>query len=599
MKVKKISLLIITASLLICSIPAAYAKEADPFNLKGFDKLVDQVMKDWKVPGLAICVVKNGKMIFAEGYGYRDVAGKQKVTTNTLFAIGSSSKAFTATLIGILVDQGKLNWNKKVREYLPSFKLYDDYASENMNLVDLMCHRSGLPRHDLSWYGSTAKREDLFKRMRYMKPNSEFREVWQYQNFMFMTAGYLVGVALDTTWENALKTMLLEPLGMNATNTSVEEMKKAPDYALPYRENKDKQIEAVPFRNIDEMGPAGSINSNIIDMSKWLLLNLAKGKFAEKQIISESAIAMLHSPQMLVPSSPSAEILFPNSITAYGLGWFIVTYREHSIIHHGGNIDGFSAFVTFAPKDNAGIVILTNRDSTPAGMIIAFNIYDRLFGLPQKDLNKTAKDFFEKAKAEAEKQQKEKDKDRKLNTAPSHPLEDYAGEYGNPGYDSLTLKIKDGKLIGNYNGIEMTGEHFHYDVFTFSNELLDEPMKVAFLSDLRGNINSLEIPIEPSLEPLRFEKLPEKAMQEKAFLEKFTGKYELMGIVVTISLKGDKTLFATVPGQPDYELVPYKGMEFNLKNLTGYSVEFTEENGKVTKLTFKQPNGNFEAKRVE
>jgi hypothetical protein len=329
------------------------------------------------------------------------------------------------------------------------------------------------------------------------------------------------------------------------------------------------------------------------------MLNLEKGKIGEKQIISESALSMLHTPQMLIQSSRAMDLISPNSIMAYGLGWFIITYQDHLIIHHGGNIDGFSAFVTFAPKDNTGIVVLTNMDSNPAGMIVAFNIYDRLLGLPQKDLNKTAKDFFEKAKAEAEKQQKEKDKDRKLNTAPSHPLEDYAGEYGNPGYDSLTLKIKDGKLIGNYNGIEMTGEHYHYDVFTFSNELLDEPMKIAFFSDLKGNINTFEIPIEPSIEPLRFERLPEKTMQEKKFLEKFAGKYELMGIVVTITLRGETSLFANVPGQPDYELVPYKGMEFNLKNLTGYSVEFTEENGKVTKLTFKQPNGNFEAKRVE
>jgi CubicO group peptidase (beta-lactamase class C family) len=599
MKLKKVSLLIIAVSVLIYGIPTASAKDKDQFDLKGFGKYVEQVMKDWKVPGMAICVVKNGKMVLAEGYGYRDVAGKQKVTPNTLFAIGSSSKAFTATLVGMLVDQGKLDWNKKVRDYIPSFKLYDDYASENMNLVDLMCHRSGLPRHDLSWYGSTSKREDLFKRIQYFKPSAGFRAVWQYQNFMFMTAGYLVGAVLDTTWENALKTMLLEPLGMNATNTSVEDMKKAADYALPYRENKNKQVEAVPFRNIDEMGPAGSINSNIIDMSKWLMLNLEKGKIGEKQIISESALSMLHTPQMLIQSSRAMDLISPNSIMAYGLGWFIITYQDHLIIHHGGNIDGFSAFVTFAPKDNTGIVVLTNMDSNPAGMIVAFNIYDRLLGLPQKDLNKTAKDFFEKAKAEAEKQQKEKDKDRKLNTAPSHPLEDYAGEYGNPGYDSLTLKIKDGKLIGNYNGIEMTGEHYHYDVFTFSNELLDEPMKIAFFSDLKGNINTFEIPIEPSIEPLRFERLPEKTMQEKKFLEKFAGKYELMGIVVTITLRGETSLFANVPGQPDYELVPYKGMEFNLKNLTGYSVEFTEENGKVTKLTFKQPNGNFEAKRVE
>lgn len=585
--------LLIVLSLLI-STPFSAEKKTQKVDLKGFDTFVTKTMEEWKVPGLGISIVKDGKVIFSKGFGFRDVKKGLKVTPKTLFAIGSCSKTFTAATMGILVDKGKLEWDKPVREYLPSFKLKDPFATEGMTPRDLVCHRSGLPRHDLMWYGSSATRKELFDRLQYLEPSRDFRMTFQYQNLMFMTAGYMVGKVAETTWEKFVQNHIFGPLGMNNSNFSVEDSKKAPDFALPYTEKEDKVIE-IPFRNIDTVGPAGSINSNVIDMASWLLLNLNKGKFGEKQIISEESLREIHSPQMISSKSYKYDESF---YSTYGMGWGITAYRGHLMVSHGGGIDGFTASVNFMPRDNIGMVIFTNMGGTPLPGIVAYNAYDRLLGLDQIPWNKRIKDQRDKAKEEAEKAKKEKDKDRKLNTKPSHPLGDYAGDYEHPGYGVLAVKKEGDRLKGVFNSISFDMKHYHYDIFEMSNENFDMTEKASFFTDNKGNISSLSVQLEDSVEAIVFTKMPEKKMKERSFLEKFVGEYVLGEMTVTVTLRGKNNLILTVPGQPQYELVPYKGTEFNLKNLTGYSVEFVvNEAGKVTEAKVTQPNGVFTAKK--
>lgn len=579
---------------LLISTPFSAEKKTQKVDLKGFDTFVTKTMEEWKVPGLGISIVKDGKVIFSKGFGFRDVKKGLKVTPKTLFAIGSCSKAFTAVTMGILVDEGKLDWDKPVREYLPSFKLKDPFATEGMTPRDLVCHRSGLPRHDLMWYGSSATRKELFDRLQYLEPNKDFRMTFQYQNLMFMTAGYMVGKVAGTTWEKFVQNHIFGPLGMNDSNFSVEDSKKAPDFALPYTEKEDKVIE-IPFRNIDTVGPAGSINSNVIDMAGWLLLNLNKGKFGEKQIISEESLREIHSPQMISSKSYKYDESF---YSTYGMGWGITAYRGHLMVSHGGGIDGFTASVNFMPRDNIGMVIFTNMGGTPLPGIVAYNAYDRLLGLDQIPWNKRIKDQRDKAKEEAEKAKKEKDKDRKLNTKPSHPLEDYAGDYEHPGYGVVSIKKEGDRLKGVFNSISFDVEHYHYDIFEMSNEFFDMTEKVSFFTDNKGNISSLSVQLEDMVEAIVFNMMPEKTMKEGSFLEKFVGEYVLGEMTVTVTLRGKNNLILTVPGQPQYELVPYKGTEFNLKNLTGYSVEFiVDKAGKVTEAKVTQPNGVFTAKK--
>ena len=574
----------------------AATKAPQPVNLRGFSEFVAKTMAEWKVPGMAVAIVKDGKVVFAEGFGFRDVERGLKVTPHTIFPIGSCSKAFTAADVGILVDEGKVGWDEPVRTYLPDFKLRDEYASAHITSRDMLSHRSGLPRHDLMWIGGQFDRRELYDRIRYLEMNKGFRSAWQYQNLMFMTAGYLVGKVDGSSWEDFTQRRILDPLGMKETNFSVALTQKAADFSRPYMEIKDK-IEPVPYRDINAVGPAGSINSNVLDMAQWVLLNLNKGKFGDKQVVSEASMAQIHSPQMLVPMPIQYdEVLY----SSYGMGWVIEPYRGHLLVWHNGGVDGFISQVAFLPRENAGLVILSNLNGNPVPGIVYLNIVDRLLGLDQVDWNKRTKDEIAKGKAEDEKARKEADKDRKPDTRPSHPLADYAGEYENPGYGTLSV-VKDGDgLKLKMPLLEGPLSHYHYDVFELKAMILgqEQNSKVYFATDLKGNIASLSVQLEPSVKDIVFARAADKAMTEKGFLEKFVGTYILSEAEVKVALREGEVLFLTVPGQPDYELVPYKGTEFNLKGVDGYSVEFKQDtSGAVTEVIFHQPNGTFTAKK--
>ncbi|OGD38410.1 MAG: hypothetical protein A2V45_07575 [Candidatus Aminicenantes bacterium RBG_19FT_COMBO_58_17] len=573
--------------------PVFGAKPADPkAQFKGFPEFISKVMAEWKVPGMAVAIVKDGKVILSEGFGLRDVENNLKVTPQTVFAIGSSSKAFTATTMGILADEGKLDWDKPVREYLPTFKLWDDFATERMTPRDLVCHRSGLPRHEFMWIGSPFSRQELFDRLRYLEPSHDFRTVFQYQNLMFLTAGHLVGVLSQSTWEEFTRKRIFEPLGMTSSSFSIEDMKAVSDHSLPYGEKKDK-VEEIPYRNIDAIGPAGSINSNIVDMANWVMLNLNKGKFGEKPIVSESAMAQIHSPQMVVQEAPFLllsnfpELFYPS----YGLGWIITSYRGHTVLHHGGNIDGFSAMVSFMPRDKMGLVILTNLNGTLLPYAVMFSIYDRLLGLDQMPWSQRFKEIIDKLKAQGEKAKKEADQDRQPNTKPSHPLEDYVGEYAHPAYGILSVVKGGDNLKAKYNGQDYALNHYHYDVFDLKDDKDPEgsATKGTFGMDIKGNIMTVAVQLQPGVKEIVFTRLPEKKMTERSFLEKFCGQYDLQGQLFTVQIKGENTLVAVVPGQPEMELVPYKGYEFTIKNAPNAAIEFIlDASGVAVEAKLKQ-----------
>ncbi len=494
---------------LLLLFPYAAEKKPEKVDFNGFDEFVTEAMKEWKVPGLAISIVKDGEVIYSQGYGYRDKEKKLKVTPETLFAIGSCSKAFTAASMGILVDEEKLEWNKPARKYLPSFKLKDAFISERVTVLDLVCHRSGLPRHEFMWYGSTATREELFNRLQYLELSRDIRASFQYNNLMFMTAGYMVGKIAGTTWEDFVKERIFTPLDMKNSNFSVEDSEKAPDFSFPYWK-KDEDVLKIPFRNIDTIGPAGSINSNVTDMANWLLLNLNKGKFGEKQIISEVSLKEIHSPQFIMSRNLQEDLFY----SMYGLGWVITAYRGHLLLTHGGGIDGFLAHVSFMPEENIGIVMLTNLSPHPLTRIIPFNIYDRLLGLDQIPWIERVHEQEKKAEEEAEKAQKKKDEDRVLNTTPSHPPEALVGEYENPGYGVFSV-VKDGDgLKAKYNSFEFPLNHYHYNIFEFEYEMFDMTMKVSFHVDKKGNIGTLAVQMEPTVDDIVFHRIPEKDSKE-------------------------------------------------------------------------------------
>jgi CubicO group peptidase (beta-lactamase class C family) len=569
-------------------------------ELNGFSEFVTDKMKEWKVPGLSVAIVKEGEVVFCEGFGLRDVGKGLKTTPETIFAIGSSSKAFTTMAMGILVDDGKLEWDKPVRNYLPTFKLLDSFATERMTPRDLVTHRSGLPRHDLMWYNSPFTRQEIFDRLEHLEPNKDFRTYFQYQNLMFMTAGYLAGQLTGSSWEQVVQERIFDSLEMDNSNFSVEKSKEAADFALPYNE-KDDEIEEISFRNIDTVGPAGSINSNLTDMANWVLLHLGKGKFQDRQVISEGNLTQMHTPQMVIQSMPGMDIFAKQDEighASYGLGWFIQHYRGHNLVHHGGNIDGFSAMVTLMPQDDIGVVVLSNLNGSQLPMILCFNVFDRLLGLDEIDWSQRIKEEVDKLKEAMEKSKEKSAAERKTDAPPSHPLKDYAGDFEHPGYGVISIALKDDKLAATYNSIDFPMEHYHYDIFEMTYELFDMSMKVSFFNDVKGNISTLALPLEPSVKDIVFTRMPEKGMTDKSFLEQFVGEYEVMGMSAVVSLKGENVLALSIPGQPEFELVPYQGTEFTLKDMPGFSIEFKQdESGAVTEAIVTQPGAVFTAKK--
>lgn len=569
--------------------------EAAKGTLAGFDEFVNAALQAWNVPGLAIAVVKDGEVAYMKGFGNRDVDQKLPVTPKTLFAIGSCSKAFTTFVMGTLVDEGKLEWEKPVRDYIPWFKLYDPSTAERITPRDLVTHRSGLPRHDAVWYNNLgASREELVRRLAYLEPSADLRAKWQYNNLMFLTAGYLVETVTGKTWEDAVRERIFTPLGMGRSNFSVLDSQKSDDFALPYRE-KDDKLEKIPFRPITNMGPAGSINSSVEDMAQWLKVQSGGGKLDGKAVIKADTLADIQAPHMAMGQPPERPEI---SAGDYGLGWMIDVYRGHKRVHHGGGIDGFISQVHVFPQDGLGIVVLTNSE-TGLSSIVAQSAADRLLKLEPIDWNGEALARRAKGKAAVKEAKAKKETVRVPDTRPSHPLADYAGEYFHPGYGPLKVELQGEKLRVIYNGMTAPLGHWHYDVFT-ALETQDEVLadtKFNFATDVSGNIASVSAPMEPSVKDAVFVRKPEARLSDPAYLQKFLGEYELAGVMAKIGLKGN-ALTLSVPGQPEYTLVPDLGGVFHLKEFSVIQVRFVlDDKGNVTGLESRQPEGVYTAKK--
>ncbi len=563
-------------------------------ELEGLDDFIRNTIDRWNVPGLSIAVVKDGEVLMSDGFGYRDLGRKLPVTTRTLFAIGSSTKAFTTMTMATLVDEGKLDWDAPVRRYFPWFAMHDPFATDRITPRDLVTHRSGLPRHDMLWYNNTTEtRRGILERIRYLQPNADFRTVWQYQNLMYLTAGYLAGELAGSDWETAVRERIFGPLGMTNSNFSVSTSQLSDDFALPYVE-KDDEVREMPFRNIDLVGPAGSINSNVEDMTKWLMLQLNKGKWGDKQLVSEAQIAEMHKGHMQMPATyyPLEE----NSHPAYGLAWFIENYNGDTMVHHGGAIDGFLGLVAFLPKHNLGVVVQTNLSGNPVPFIVTYNVLDRLRGRKPSDTDATIRKVYDEAKA-AMKKGKEKSQESRVEGAkPSHALEDYVGQYENPGYGIVTIGRNDDGLTYTYHDETFPLQHYHYDIFEWEMRSFEVRFPVSFGTGLKGDVDRLSLALEPTMAPSEFTRVADQSMRERSFLERFVGEYEIMGRPLTVSLEGEHSLIVNVPGQPAHELNPFRGTEFKIKGLSGYFLEFKEDaSGNVTGVMFTQPGGSFEA----
>ncbi|HNV74665.1 MAG TPA: serine hydrolase [Gemmatimonadaceae bacterium] len=468
--------------------PAARGIPAD------FDATVARAMATFKVPGLAVAVVKNDSVIFAKGYGVRALGAPEPVTPHSLFAVGSTSKAFTVAVLQQLEQEGKLRLDDPATQYLPSLQLYDPYVTRELTVRDLVTHRSGLPTANAVWYGTPYSREEILRRLRYRKPSASFRSTWQYQNEMFLAAGQVIAAVDGRSWDDAVKARLFTPLGMRASGTSVRELATMPDVAQPHLE-RDGTVRRIPYRNIDNIAPAGSINSSVHDMAQWIRFQLAKGKWDGRQLLNEAAFDDARRPYMAMPSSPFSELTAPGAqLVSYGMAWMLYGWNGRTIVEHSGGIDGMTAEVALVPEERLGLVILANL-STVAPQVLQSYLLDSFFGAPKRDWTgevSTKMAALEKAGADAmAKAERERTKDSR----PTLPLSAYAGTYADSLYGDVVVREANGALQLTFLGNrEARLEHWQFDTFQarWDDVILDKTM-VQFFLDASGKVDRVRI----------------------------------------------------------------------------------------------------------
>ena len=570
---------------------------ADEPKLADFSKFAEEELKLWRAPGASIAIVRSDEVLLATGYGFRDLKEGKPMTGQTVQPIASISKSFTVASLAVLVRDGKLSWDKPVRDFMPEFRLYDEYATAHVTPRDLVTHATGLPRHDWVWVGSTASREDLVRRLRYLEPSAEPRARYQYNNLAYCTAGYLAGRIAGTSWEEMIRTRLFEPLGMTNSSASVTDLAKAADFSTPYRLNDDDQPVSIRYLNVDSLGPAGAINSNAEDMSRYMRMLINKGKFNGEEILTETDVAEMMSPRMVVPD---ADVYPELGSSQYGMGLRISTYRGHKMVQHGGALRGLSASMAIFPEHKIGVFVAANVSGSSIPSVFTFAAVDRLLGLEPIDWSKRFRERRDKDKASSNDASKQQISTRKPNTSPAHPVENYVGDYEHPGYGIFKVTSANGRLHGAFNAAASAFDHYHYEVFAApkndGNSLSEQ--KIQFHTSIDGEIESVAVQFEPQTKPIIFKRLPEGKLFDREFLTRLTGEFEIGASSAKVTLRADNRLTWAVPGAPVRELEPVRGARFVLKERPGYSVEFmADDDGSYNRIAYHGPSGSSLGKR--
>ncbi|MBC6698490.1 serine hydrolase domain-containing protein [Hymenobacter puniceus] len=402
-------------------------------RLAGFDKTVNQLLKDWNVPGCGVAVVVKNKLVFAQGYGYRNLEKKQPVTASTLFPIASNTKLFTASAVGLLVEEGKLDWDQPIKKYVPQIQFYNNELTFSVTIRDMLSHRTGLSRHDNSWYNSDFSRQELFDRIRFLEPSQPLRQGYLYNNLMYAAAGHIVEQLSGQTWGNYIQAKFLQPLGMTRTGFSTETMQQQPDFLTVYYEKRDTTTLApFPFYTRQQgVGPAGAIVSDLNDMSKWLIAQMNGGKFEGKVVIPKAVIRATMQPAAL--SAGVSDKYFENVNAMYGMGRYTSSYKGHYLTYHGGSIGGVYSQVAFFPADSVGVIVFMNgAHARPMLEVLVNSIYDRMLDLPATAWNERSLKNYRLNKATARAARRKPATDRVAGTKPSHPLADYVGRTKTP-----------------------------------------------------------------------------------------------------------------------------------------------------------------------
>jgi CubicO group peptidase (beta-lactamase class C family) len=480
----------------------APAKAAD-FDLKPIDEVVEKALKEFQAPGAAVVIVKDGQVIYLKGFGVREKGKDDKVTPDTVFPIASCSKAFTATAVAMLVDEGKLKWDDKVRDYLDYFRLSDELADRDVTLRDLLCHRTGMPRHDMLWAGRSVESPEVIRQWGKGKSSTSFRSTWEYSNVPFTTAGVIAGKIDKTDWAGVIKSRIFKPLGMEHSSGTWKEGSSEPDHATPHYYAFDKSVSAIKWDEIDHAGGAGCVNSTARDMAAWLQFQLAGGKFDGKRLLPEKVLKETHSPQMLVKPEGAFAVYFPPKVTrftSYGLGWFVHDYRGVTCVSHGGTLTGFRAQCMLVPEKKLGVFVMCNLRPSYVTESVCKTAIDTLLALPAEDWVKFHKEQLSALDFQTAVAKKKRETNRKPDTKPSLALGSYAGGYDEPAYGRAEVSADGDKLMIRWGNLVFRLEHYHLDTFTaIAVEPKDEVVsfdrstfEVQFRLDTKGEVESMK-----------------------------------------------------------------------------------------------------------
>ena len=489
--------------LLLLLVISTNAQDLDA-RLKEIDAYAIKAGQDWKVPGFAIAIVKDDKVLFANGYGVRELGKPEAVDKDTLFAIASNSKAFTAAALATLVDEGRLKWDDPVTKYLPWFQLYDPWVTREMTVRDLLSHRSGLATFggDLLWYESTYSRDEIIRRIRFLKPTTSFRSRFGYQNIMFLTAAQIIPVITAKSWDDYVRERFFVPLVMTRTTSSYKQLLASPNIATPHNEFAGK-IRVIRYGNVDNAGGAAAINSSVADMAQWLRLQLGRGTYDGKKFFSSDRSREMWTPNTIAGGiSEQAEKFNPTThFNLYGLGWSLSDYQGRKLVSHGGGLDGMISRVAMMPEENLGLVILTNSESALT-TVLANKIFDVFLGVPKRDWSAEVMARSKRGEEDAKAAAKRLEDSRVPNTKLSLPTAAYAGTYSGAMYGDARVTEENGKLVlrlvpsPNFVG---DLEHWHFD--TFSIKWRDSivypfgPGFVSFIIDPQGKVSEMKLDV--------------------------------------------------------------------------------------------------------
>lgn len=582
---------------------SSYAQHQVDIRFTGLDSIFAVILKDWKAPGFAVAVVEKGNLIYAKGFGYRDYENKYPVTAHTQFAIGSCTKAFTVSLLGILREIGLVDFDSAVINYIPELRFNTGKLTTEITVKDLITHRTGLARHDPSWYLWPSEDSDhLIKRIRHMKPISPLRSKWHYNNWSYFLLGVIGERITEHSWEQNMVDYFFRLLGMTESTTSWKESESYIDKAVGYRVKNDSIIDKMDYYHIKGLGAAGGIISTASDMARWVGIWTNGGKIGHGEFIPTRYFEEAISSQMVIsgalPERGLEDLYFAN----YGYGWVISSYRGHYRVEHGGNIDGFTASTSFFPSDSIGIVVLANQNESEVPSIVQNILSDRLLQLDPKNWNKK---FLDRANRAYRYAMLSPPETRKIAAPPSHPKMEYTGKYHHPAYGPLKIVLQQDSLIAVAGAGEFYLKHDHFDVY--DSYLIDKTWgidttkgsKMQFYLNTSGEISGVKIDLDAMSPPLNFTKtIPEVKKKKLVYIPAhYIGTY-VQDLEIKILMRNSE-LYIVVADQPDYELLNVDIDRFAIIGLSEHYVQFErDENDHIIALILQQPDGNLTAKKV-